>query len=58
MALPIGVTPILTGKAAAEFLTKMHKDAQRPVGLTPTPKLEEARKLIKKYAEHQQKRVP
>ena len=57
MALPIAATPVLTGREAAEFLTALHRDAQKPVALIPTPKLEEARKLIKKHAKHQQKRI-
>jgi hypothetical protein len=57
MALPIGSTPVLRGKEAVEFLTKLHKDAREPANLTPTPKLEEAHRLIEKHAKHQQKRV-
>ena len=57
MALPIGATPVLNGKEAAEFLAMLHKDAQEPTSLTPTPKLEEACKLIEKHGEHQQKRI-
>lgn len=52
MAQPIGATPVLTGKEAAEFITKLHKDVKKPVGLIPTPKLKEARKLIDKNGEH------
>ena len=49
MSLPIGRTPILRGKEAVKFLTMIHEDAQKPVHLIPTPKLEEAHKLIKKH---------
>lgn len=56
MALPIAATPTLKGKEATEFLVAMHKEAQKPASLTPTPKLEQAHELIKRYAEHQQKR--
>lgn len=57
MAQPIGATPILRGKEAARFLTRLHKDAEKPVGLVPTPKLGQARKLVKKHSEHAQKHV-
>ena len=49
MARPIAATPILRGKEAAKFLTVLHDDLQKPVGLTPTPKLSKAHKLIKEY---------
>lgn len=57
MAQPIGATPILRGEEAATFITKLHKNAKKPVGLVATPKLEKARELIKKHSEHGQKRV-
>lgn len=57
MAKPIAATPILTGKAATMFITKMHENAKRPAGPVPTPKLEEADKLIKQYSEHGKKHV-
>jgi len=61
MALPIGETPILTGKEATEFINKVREEAQKPVEPIPTPKLEKAYELIKGYAsqhaELQQKRV-
>jgi hypothetical protein len=57
MALPIGATPVLRGKKAAEFLVTIHADAQIPASLTPTPKLAQACKLIEKHAKRQQKRV-
>ena len=46
MAQPIGATPILKGKDAQRFLTKVRADANVPVGRTPTPKLEKAIELI------------
>ena len=55
MARPIAATPVLTGKEAAEFITMIHRDAQKPVGLTPTPKLAKARELLKKHGERGQK---
>ena len=57
MALPIAATPVLTGKEAAKFLTALHQDEQKPIRLTPTPKLDEACELIKKYAERGQKHI-
>ena len=57
MALPIGATPVLTGKDAAKFIITLHKDAQKPVSLTPTPKLEKACELIERHAKSQQKHI-
>ena len=48
MAQPIGVTPILRGKEATEFLAMIQRDLEKPVGLIPTPKLGKARELIKR----------
>ena len=50
MALPIASTPILEGEDAINFLNIIEKDLKTPAKLTPTPKLEEAKKLIRKYA--------
>ena len=55
MALPIGATPVLTGKEAADFIVKLHKDVHKPVSLTPTPKLDKACELIKEHASRQPK---
>ena len=57
MALPIGATPVLKGKEALDFLVTIHKDAQEPTCLTPTPKLGDATKLIKMHVKRQQKRI-
>ena len=58
MSIPIGATPILTGKEAEDFLKTISEDLKHPVGLVPTPKLEEARKLIEKYGrEHERNRT-
>jgi len=54
MALPIGATPVLTGKEAAKFMDDLRKDAKKP-GLVPTPKLEQAVKLIEEHAKQQSK---
>jgi hypothetical protein len=56
MALPIGATPVLRGKEAANFIVNIHKNAKNTVGLTPTPKLAEVDDLVKKNAASQQKR--
>ncbi len=55
MAQPIGVTPVLTGKEATKFIIMIHEEVQKPVGLTPTPKLAKAQELIKKHGGHRQK---
>ncbi len=55
MALPITPTPILKGKDAAKFAGMVCEDAKHPIGPTPTPKLDKARELIRKYAQQQQK---
>lgn len=54
MALPIGETPVLKGKEVVAFIKEMHEDAGKSVGSVPTPKLDEAYKSIKEYAEHKQ----
>ena len=48
MSIPIGVTPVLTGKEAAAFLKRLNDDLKNPVGPTPTPKLKDAIALIKR----------
>ncbi|NOX25697.1 MAG: hypothetical protein GXP59_06220 [Deltaproteobacteria bacterium] len=50
MALPIAATPVLKGREASDFLRQIEKDLQKPLTYTPTPKLGQAKKLIKKYA--------
>jgi hypothetical protein len=57
MARPIEATPVLTGKEAVAFITMIHEDSKKPVGLIPTPKLEEAEELIKQYSEHEKKLI-
>ena len=47
MSIPIGTTPVLKGKEAAEFLKRINDDLNNPVGLTPAPKLKDAIKLIR-----------
>jgi hypothetical protein len=50
MALPIAATPVLTGQDAKAFSATIEKDLKKPSRLVPTPKLEQARKLIKQHA--------
>ena len=57
MAKPILATPVLRGKEATKFMKMIHENSDKPVGLIPTPKLDEARELIKQYSEHVKKRV-
>jgi Cft2 family RNA processing exonuclease len=57
MAQPIAATPVLTGKEATKFITMIHEDAKKPVGLIPTPKLGKAQELIKQYSEHGKKHI-
>ena len=57
MALPIRPTPILKGREAIKFDERIKKDLQRPTRLVPTPKLEEARKLVIEYAITNKKRI-
>ena len=55
MALPIQPTPILKGKAAEKFEKKIQHDLQVPVCLKATPKIENARKIVKQHAIKAQK---
>lgn len=57
MAQPIGATPILKGKDAQRFLTKIRANENVPAGRTPTPKLEKALELIREHGERRQKHV-
>lgn len=50
MALPIAATPVLTGQDAETFSATIARDLKKPSRLVPTPKLEQARKLIKQHA--------
>ncbi len=52
MARPIEPTPVLKGREATKFITMVHRDAQKPAGLIPTPKLKKAQKLIQKLSEN------
>ncbi len=57
MAQPIGPTPVLTGREAARFLTKIHTEEGNLVGPTPTPKLAKVQKLIREHGKRRQKHV-
>jgi len=57
MALPIRPTPVLRGKEADLFLAKLRENNHKAASLPPTPKLAKAYKLIRKYAEGEQKLV-
>lgn len=50
MTLPIAATPVLTGQDAVNFFRTIAKDSEKPSRLIPTPKLEEARRLIREHA--------
>lgn len=57
MAQPIGTTPVLKGRAATRFLTKIRAEEGKSLGPTPTPKLAKARELIREHGGHKQKHV-
>lgn len=48
-SISTGETPILNEEDYIEFLKKVDEGLNHPVGLVLTPKIEEARKLIKEY---------
>lgn len=50
MALPIAATPTLKGRDASVFLRRIESDLKKPLTYIPTPKLGQAKELIKKYA--------
>jgi hypothetical protein len=49
MAMKIAPTPILKGEDALRFVKKIEEDLQRPAKYTQTPKIENARMLVKEY---------
>lgn len=57
MPIPIGVTPVLRGKEATAFLKRLNDDLKSPVGLTPTPKLKDAIKLIRRQHKARQTNI-
>jgi hypothetical protein len=58
MALPIAATPVLTGQDAKAFSATIEQDLKKPSRLVPTPKLEQARKLIKQQHASKRKESP
>jgi hypothetical protein len=56
MARPIEPTPVLKGKAAKAFETRIESDLKVPSRLTPTPKLESARTMVKERAKESSKK--
>jgi hypothetical protein len=52
MARPITATPKLNSEESKAFLKRMKKDVKVPLRLLPTPKLEEARDLIREHAKN------
>ena len=46
MSSIIKATPVLNKKESKRFLKKIEEGLKNPVGLVPTPKLEEVRKRI------------
>ena len=55
MALPVAATPILKGKEASNFLRKIESDLKKPLKFIPTPKLDQAKKLVKQYVAKRKK---
>jgi len=55
MAIAISPTPILRKKDANEFTKKVLSGLQKPVKLVPTPKIENARKMVMKYVSRNKK---
>jgi len=57
MARPIEPTPVLKGREARKFLDKIEKDLKCPAYLISTPKLENARELVRGYAKKGKKHI-
>jgi len=55
MAIPIAATPVLKGKDANAFLNDVEQKLKKPAKYVSTPKLEQAKELIRKYAARGQK---
>ncbi len=49
MAMPIQPTPILRGDDAIQFFKMVERDLKTPAKYVKTPKIENARKLVKEY---------
>jgi hypothetical protein len=50
MARPIEPTPVLRGNEARDFEKRLKQNLEVPSYLQPTPKLEDARRLVKEHA--------
>jgi len=50
MSLPIGATPLLSGKDAEDFNRLITRDLKNPSRLVPTPKLKQAVQKIRQQA--------
>ncbi len=55
MAKPVSATPVLSGEEATKFISMIHENSNKPVGLIPTPKLGAAQEMIKQYIERGKK---
>lgn len=55
MAMPIAPTPVLKGKEVIDFQKRLDADLKRPAKLVETPKLEQARELVKQHASKHKK---
>jgi len=55
MALPIAPTPKLGKEASEKFIKRVNRDLKNPVGPVPTPKLNEAIRMIKTDATREAK---
>jgi hypothetical protein len=55
MALPIAPTPVLRGKDAERFDARVMEDLKNPTYAIATPKLENAKLLVREYAERSKK---
>ncbi len=47
MAMPIGATPVLKGNDAKRFARIVADGLKKPVGLTPTPKIDRLKNMIR-----------
>ena len=50
MAMPVTPTPMLKGREANKFFKVVCKGLENPASFTPTPNLDQARKIVKNDA--------
>jgi hypothetical protein len=55
MAMPIAPTPILEGREASDFLTRLMTEENDKKPMVPTPKLKEVKEKILADAERRKK---